>query len=713
MILCGGPGERLWPASRPGRPKPFLKLVGDLSGLQDALVRAAPLAAHGRLVVTSAAAHAQLVAEQLSAVGQAAAVLLEPDGRNTAAAIAAAAAWVARQAPDAVLAVLPADHHAPDGDAFRAAIRAAADVATDGAIVLLGAKPDRPHEAYGYIRPAALQGLVAPVAEFVEKPSPERAGELIAAGALWNCGVFVASARTLLSETARWAPEVAEATGRAVEQSSEAAGAHLLGAAFVEAPAISFDRAVVERTDRAAVLPVTFAWSDLGAWDAVLAAAPKDARGNSLSGAVAAPGSSDILARAAPGVRVAAVGVSRLAVVAEPGGVLVCGLDSAQAVRELSAWEGRAGRFADMAEAAAWCSGWLATAALPLWATVGVDPATGGFREALNWDGAPADPRRRARVQARQAFVFATAATDGLPGPWLRTAREGIEYFLAHARRDDGLFAACLDLDGGQTDPTPRLYEHAFLLLALSAMAEAEPAEGAWRDEARAIAERMDAFRHPAGGYREAGAEPFQANAHMHLFEAFLAWAAVDPAGPWRGLADEVADLALARFIDPASGALLEAFDESWAPRSDADWPIEPGHQFEWAWLLDRWAALHGDGRAAAQVRRLFEAGRAGFDERRGVVINALGVDLSRRDPGARLWPQTEHLKAALALGEQAAALEAANSLVAYLDTPARGAWRERMRGDGSFIEEPSPATSLYHLFLAIRELARLAPEPC
>jgi len=356
------------------------------------------------------------------------------------------------------------------------------------------------------------------------------------------------------------------------------------------------------------------------------------------------------------------------------------------------------GPFASLAEASGWYDAWLQDAALPLWGTAGVDPANGGFREGLTWDGAPHDPKRRARVQARQAFVFATAAAEGLPGPWLPAANAGMDFFVRHARRLDGLFASCLDLAGAQTDPTPRLYEHAFILLAFAALG--------WVEEGRAVRERLTAFRRRAGGFREAGADPFQANAQMHLFEAALAWEAVDADAGWAALSDELAGLALDRFIDPATGALAELFDAGWTRLTGEAGLIEPGHQFEWAWLLERWGAARGEERARAAARRLFAVGRRGFDPARGTIANALRDDLSVRDRAARLWPQTEHLKAALILGVEEAALQAANGLVVYLDTPARGVWRERMRDDGTFIEEPSPATSFYHLFLAIRELA-------
>jgi len=264
---------------------------------------------------------------------------------------------------------------------------------------------------------------------------------------------------------------------------------------------------------------------------------------------------------------------------------------------------------------------------------------------------------------------------------------------------------AVLDTAGAPVDPAAYLYEHAFVLLALAALGEAEPAV--------ALRQRLEVFRHRAGGFREAGDRPFQANAQMHLFEAALAWEAAGGDAGWAALADELAGLALGRFIDPASGALSEFFDADWRPLAGPAGLIEPGHQFEWAWLLERWGRARGRPEGAAAARRLFEVGRRGFDPLRNVAVDALTDELGVRDAGARLWPQTEHLKAALALGDEAAALQGANGLVAYLDTPARGVWRERMRADGSFVEEPSPATSFYHLYLAVRELARFAGEPC
>lgn len=696
VILCGGAGERLWPASRPSRPKPFLRLLGERSGFQDAVVRAQAL---GPLVVLGSAAHGQLIAEQLAEVGADATILLEPAARNTAAAIAAAAAWVADRDPEAIAAVLAADHHIPDTEAFRAAVIGALPAATGGSIVTLGLTPTSASEALGYIQPGQGQGAVKPIAAFSEKPDADGARALIAAGALWNSGTFVARVATLLDEMARWEPQIASAGRAAVAAATRDAGVVRLGDGFSGAPAMAFDRAVMERTDRGAVLPADFAWSDLGAWDAVLAAAARDDAGNSVEGDVNVAASTDVLVRAGAGIRVSVVGARRMAVVAEADAVLVCDLDHAQAVRTASGLG--AGRFADLREAAAWFDAWLRTSALPLWATVGVDPSTGGFREALTWDGRPFDPRRRARVQARQAFVFASAAADDLPGPWRAVAERGFDWFAGYAGRPDGLFATTLDVQGAQVDRDARLYEQAFVLLALAVLGRGDVGDG--------VLQGLERFRHPSGGFREAGEHPFQANAQMHLLEAAIAWERAGGGAAWSALADELTDLALDRFIDPATGALNEFFDPAWRPLAGEAGLIEPGHQFEWAWLLMQRPQARG--RAAAH--RLFEAGRRGLDPKLGVVVNAVWPDLSVRDPAARLWPQTEHLKAALAVGDEAAALEAGNGIALFLDTPVRGVWRERMAAHGGFVEQPSPATSFYHLYLAIRELERFAGEPC
>jgi len=706
VILCGGAGERLWPMSRPELPKPFLRLTGRYSGFQAAVLRARPLVSDGKIIIVGSHSHEGLIEAQLLEIGVEAQILLEPSRRDTAAAIVAAAGWVADHDPKAMIIVLPADHHIPDDEAFGAAIRATLAPASGGAIVTLGVKPAAPSPAYGYILPEAGEAQVRPIERFLEKPNPARAAQLMAAGALWNIGVFVARAETINAEARKLAPPLALAVEKALaDLTSERAIVHL-GAAFNDAPSLAFDRAVMEKTGCAAVLPVTFAWSDLGAWDAVLAAGPRDHHGSSLGPGVEAAGGSQILGRAAAGMSLNVVGISRVVVVAEPNAVLVCGLDAAQQVGTAM---GRVAtlRFVSLAEATKDYDVWLRTNALPLWATVGVDPANGAFREALTRDGVPVDPFRRTRVQARQTFVFASAAAEKFPGPWLSAALNGMSYLRTQTLRPDGLFAARVDLNG-VASTTAGLYDHAFILLALAGLANAgEPGVEA---EAVELLGKLSVFRHRTG-FRETGSDPFQANAQMHLLEAALAWEAVGKSPVWSALCDEIVDLALSYLIDDGDGALREVFDADWKPLQGEASRVEPGHQFEWAWLLVKWGRARSNPRGEAAARQLFTIGRLGFDDRRGVVVNSLQTDLSVKDSSARLWPQCEYLKAALILDEKDVALGAANGLFTFADMAAGGVWRERMRADGSFIDEPAPATSLYHLYLAINELRHHTPN--
>jgi len=282
-------------------------------------------------------------------------------------------------------------------------------------------------------------------------------------------------------------------------------------------------------------------------------------------------------------------------------------------------------------------------------------------------------------------------------------AREGWARFVAVYRRPDGLFINRASGDGAPLDEGADIYEQAFVLLAMAALRAADPA-GDLAGEAERVLAALEARRIPAGGFRESGPNPFQANCHMHLFESALAWeAAGEPR--WAALSDEIAELAMSKFIDPATGALREFFDADWRALSGEGGLVEPGHQFEWAWLLERWGQARKNATARTAAGRLFRNGLRGVDPVREVAVNALWDDFSVRDGSARLWPQTEHLKAAVVLGDEAQGVRAARGLAQYLDVPTRGAWRDKLRPDGAFVEEPAPATSFYHLMVAILEL--------
>jgi mannose-1-phosphate guanylyltransferase len=269
VILAGGAGTRFWPLSREARPKPLLKAGGRETLLGETVARARRFAARRDVWLVCGAEHA---AAMRRASGLAAdRVLVEPCGRNTAPAVALAAARVAADDPDTVLVVLSADHRIPDGAAFAASVRRAAHAAAAGALVTLGVKPTRPETGYGYIRLGRPAGREFPglhrVSRFVEKPNRARAERFVRGGFLWNPGIFVWTARSILEEIERCAPRLARGIApvrRAAERGSGLARA--LARAWPKLPAEPIDTAVLERSRRVWCLPVDWRWSDVGTW---------------------------------------------------------------------------------------------------------------------------------------------------------------------------------------------------------------------------------------------------------------------------------------------------------------------------------------------------------------------------------------------------------------------------------------------------------------
>lgn len=725
VVMCGGVGTRLWPASQAARPKQFLRLTGALSMFQQTMQRVTALAT-ARPIVIGNIQHADAIESQLGDIGLEATVLLEPCVRDSAPAIAAAVVAIAQEDPDAIAVVVASDHYIPDEAAFRDAVLAGADAARSGKIVTLGVRATHPSTAYGYIKPgASAGGLVLPVEAFVEKPGPAKAATYVDAGYLWNSGNFIFAVDTMLNEFDRHAPLVADAAKRSVRDGERDGHILRLAASFEAAPRISLDYAVMEKTNCAAVLPVDFFWSDLGAWNAVHAACTKDTASNATSGDCTLINSGRCIVRNETAVPVAVIGVSDLAIIADPSGILVCDLSASQAVKSVAEKFSTGGQSRTtqpggdaLSHWATRYRQWLLTAALPLWWALGADHENGGFHEQLDHDAMVAASPRRARVQTRQSFAFAEAAGLGWQGPSREAAVHGIRYFRTHYLRKDGLFRTLVDGEGCALDDTATLYDQAFAILALASLSKVPGAPHGAREEATTLLDAIErAMRHPAGGFRENAASPFQSNPHMHLLEAALAWSEAEGGAVWDALADEIAALAMSRFIDPDEGFLREHFTEKWEPALGARGRlVEPGHQFEWAWLLTRWARTRCEPKAEIAARRLFAAGARGIDAVRGVAIDALNEDMTVRSSRARLWPQAERLKAALLLHETsgedgylAHALSAAESLWRYLDVPTRGLWRDKLTPTNRFVAEPVPASSLYHIVGAIAALQRFS----
>jgi mannose/cellobiose epimerase-like protein (N-acyl-D-glucosamine 2-epimerase family) len=359
---------------------------------------------------------------------------------------------------------------------------------------------------------------------------------------------------------------------------------------------------------------------------------------------------------------------------------------------------------------------WLLDAAYPIWSTRGTDSMQGGFQERLTLSGEPTDDARRARVQPRQIYAFSRAPSLGWKGDASGAVAQGLSYFLTRYRRPDGLFRTLVGTDGTPVDDRAVLYDQAFALLGFASAAPLMGSSFNLAGEGGQLREALFKHLKRAGPGFESGlphGPPLLSNPHMHLLEASLAWLDVGGGSEWRDLADELGELALSHLIDPATGMLHESFDNSWKPTQDAAGRlVEPGHQFEWAFLLMRWGQRRADVREAAF--RLIDVAET-HGVRGGVAINAIVSDTSIHDGSARLWPQTERLRAAaLAARLYGDARywkmtgDAAAGLLRYFATDVPGLWYDRLTPSGEFMRETVTAGNLYHIVGAIYEVAAL-----
>lgn len=338
VILAGGWGERLWPMSTPSRPKQVLTLGASRSLVGRTLDRVAPVAVPGRALVMTSAHIGESIPAELPGVPEER-IVAEPMRKNTAPAIALAAHILLGEDVDAVMVVLPADHIIGDDDVFRRTLQLAAGAANDRReLVTLGITPSRPDTEYGYIEAGeAVAEGVHRVRRFTEKPDGETAVRFLEAGGYyWNSGMFIWRADVFLEEVATHLPEVAAALGRVTASPGEPGFAEQMNEFYVKTPSISVDYGIMERTERALVVPADFGWDDVGAWSALGRVWAPDAEGNSSQGDVVLLDSTDCIAYAEGGVA-AAVGVSGLVIVHTPDATIVCPKERSRDVRELLA----------------------------------------------------------------------------------------------------------------------------------------------------------------------------------------------------------------------------------------------------------------------------------------------------------------------------------------------------------------------------------------
>lgn len=331
VIMSGGAGTRLWPMSRAARPKQFLKLVTDKTMFQETALRVATQPDNQFVppVVIAGAGHGAIVADQLADLdimpGE---IILEPAPRNTAAVAAVASAWVEKHGDDALILLMPADHHIEDAGGFRRAVSVAARAAEDGFITTFGIKAKNPHTGYGYIEAGeAISDGVFRVAAFKEKPDEKTARSYLDKGGFyWNAGIFLFRTSAMLGELDRHAPEIRKAATEALKESVMSGAARRLDEdSFAGCPSNSIDYAVMENTDRAAVAaPIDVGWTDIGSWSEVASQTGK-------AEIIDIAGAGNIIRT--DGATVAAAGVSNLIIVATGDAVLIARKDDAQQVR--------------------------------------------------------------------------------------------------------------------------------------------------------------------------------------------------------------------------------------------------------------------------------------------------------------------------------------------------------------------------------------------
>jgi mannose-1-phosphate guanylyltransferase/mannose-6-phosphate isomerase len=333
VVLSGGSGTRLWPLSTPDLPKQFVSLFDNRSLFLLTIDRVVGIPGAEPPIVVTGSSHLALVEEALSASSvDGYVIVVEPVGRNTAPA-AIAAALTAKD--DDILVILPSDHLVADVDGFRAGVAEAARHAADGAIVTFGIKPTRPETGYGYIEIGdAVEGEAFAVRRFTEKPSVDEAETMAGDGRhLWNSGMFVARADQFVAEARVYCPAILDGVESSLPPEGD--GAVRLGESFESVEAISIDYAIMEKTDRALIVPLDVGWSDVGSYQSLLEASERDERGNHVSGEATLVDVEGSLV-VATARRVAVVGLSEVVVVETENAVLVIPLDRSQEVRDIA-----------------------------------------------------------------------------------------------------------------------------------------------------------------------------------------------------------------------------------------------------------------------------------------------------------------------------------------------------------------------------------------
>jgi Mannose-1-phosphate guanylyltransferase len=732
IILCGGAGSRLWPMSRDSRPKQFHKLVNDKTLLVNTLERVAyrgeGLTYLPARIVGGREFESLLVEQGETSSTEVERYVLEPLIRDTAAAIAASIADLAETDPRRIVLVLPSDHEIPDSAAFHAVLRTAAEaLAAKGGIMTIGITPTRPETQYGYIERKEGAGPVYDVVRFREKPDFETAKGFLESGRyFWNAGIFMFHAGEMAAELERQQPEVWRQACAALARADVAGKCHRLDPeAFAACPKISIDYAVMENARHIGVTAAHFSWNDLGSWNQLYEVSPHDEAGNARYGNVLTIDVKNSYLRSEDRL-LAVAGLEDIIVVSQPDALLITHRDRSYLVKNITemvrkthwpplavANSGRPVPSVDHIRQ------WLFERALPLWSTAGLDRRHGGVHEALNHDGTPAEiGYKRLRVLARQIYCFAHASMLGWNGTSEEVLRHCFDTLTTTGWHEDGGWIHLYAPDGSVRDGQRDAYDQCFVLFGLAWLWRAKkwPEARDWAERTLAFIDARLSDKKDGGFFESTEPVPYRrANPHMHYLEAMLSWYEATGERRFLDRAATSVDLFRRHFFDEETWSVTEYFDHGWKPATGREARIEPGHQYEWMWLLLRYAELAGDPDLREYCRKIYATSHA-FGHARGTdaVCDHMAPDGSDMSRTSRLWPQTEALKAGLRAradglpGDETLFIRMLDVIFnRYLVTPVDGGWYDQIDANGRVISTNMPTSTFYHVFCAIVEYLR------
>lgn len=370
---------------------------------------------------------------------------------------------------------------------------------------------------------------------------------------------------------------------------------------------------------------------------------------------------------------------------------------------------------------------WLSHDVYPLWAEKGIDTKNGGFVESLTFAGEPMDVPRRAMVQSRQMYSFLTGARLGVVPQDVATeaVMNGAHYLMTKFSEPSGAFIYSINPDGTPKSKNPDLYTQAFALFGL-AQAYSISRDAEIKNRAKALVKYLYRDRKVKGGgfteLDEQGKVSYKSNPHMHMFESAIAWMQIDKDDEWKVLGHDLITLALNKFIDPKTHVLGEYFDEHWNHiMEDGKFVYEPGHQYEWAWLMSLYEDLTGKDLKAIRHKLYLLADKYGTSCIRKIAFDEMWSNYTPKLQSSRFWPQCERIKAAARLGTEAAtdqkhiyakgADEALETLFKFFETPAKGMWFDQLSADDTFSGTSAKASSLYHIVNAMEEYLNYRPK--